>query len=611
MAYWRTIKLREVINFRKQFITINDAENYKLCRVQTKAKGVVLREVKLGTDIKTKSQQVCRTNDLIFAEMDARFGGYGIIPEELEGAVVSSHYFLYEIDQEKIDKQFLEYCLQMPWFQNQVVAKGSTNYAAIRPYQVLDYEIPYPSPSDQQQIISKIEAVHERIEQIQLLRIEQNNEIRSLLLKAFENTTKTCKWQELKVVAPITRRKVELRADELYNELGVRSFGKGLFTKPSFLGSSLSWQQPYWMKKGDLLFSNIKAWEGAVAEITEEYDGCVGSHRYITCEPYDNLVKTEFLLFYFLTQQGIDELNHASPGSADRNRTLNTKVLSKILVPTPSIKAQESFLELKQKLTSAQIYHQETIDELNGLLPSLLDKVFKGGLTGIDITERSGRSAITAEPEVQQETALNPAHDIFYIRAAVDAYILGYLKGDPHLHRTKMEKVTHLIEYHCQVNLQRNPVRDAAGPSDYSSRLKVENVAGKKGFYTTQTTIQQNGFKEISYTLLDSLSTNVEVAEEYFGDKIDEINIFLNLIKPLNTKQSEVVATLYGSWNDFLINGKQPTDNEIIQDVRNNWDIKKKRIPQPLWDWGLNWMRVNSIIPKGTGKLLLHKLKQA
>jgi len=75
---------------------------------------------------------------------------------------------------------------------------------------------------------------------------------------------------------------------------------------------------------------------------------------------------------------------------------------------------------------------------------------------------------------------------------------------------------------------------------------------------------------------LDSLSTNVEVAEEYFGDKIDEINIFLNLIKPLNTKQSEVVATLYGSWNDFLINGGKnaQTDHAVAFEIDQAWRCK-------------------------------------
>ncbi len=153
--------LEKVISYRKQFVTIDDFKKYKLCRVQTKALGVVLRSEKLGIEIKTKVQQICKTGDLIFAEMDARFGGYGIIPIELDGAIVSSHYFLYEINEDLIDKKYLEYCLKQSWFLEQVVAKGSTNYASIRPHNVLDYKIPLPSLIDQSDIVSKIEAIAE------------------------------------------------------------------------------------------------------------------------------------------------------------------------------------------------------------------------------------------------------------------------------------------------------------------------------------------------------------------------------------------------------------------------------------------------------------------
>jgi type I restriction enzyme S subunit len=610
MAYWRTIKLREVINFRKQFITINDTENYKLCRVQTKVKGVVLREVKLGIDIKTKSQQVCRANDLIFAEMDARFGGYGIIPEELEGAVVSSHYFLYEINEEKIDKRFLEYCLRMPWFLNQVVAKGSTNYAAIRPHNVLEYEIPYPLLSEQQHIISKIEAVQIRIEKIKQIRREQDQEIRNLCNQLYLRITEGVELMPMQKICPIVRREVIIQENETYPELGIRSFGKGTFHKPALAGIEVGTKKLFRIEKGDLMFSNVFAWEGAIAVAKDEDDARYGSHRFISCVADRKIVLPEFICFHFLTQKGLEDVNGASPGGAGRNKTLGLNKLMNIHIPVPKPNVQQLFINEVNKLNIIREYHLETLEELNALLPSLLDKAFNGELTGFSNSEILESLSKNAGSDDKYESISNHEKDIFYIRASVDAYILDYLKGDPHLHRTKMEKATHLIEYHCKVDLQRNPVRDAAGPSDYSSRIKVESVASKKGFYTTQTTLQQNGFKEISYTLLDSVSAKIKIAEEYFGERIDEVNILLNLIRPLNTKQSEVVATLYGSWNDFLINGKQPTDNEIIQDVRNNWDIKKKRIPQPLWDWGLNWMRINYIIPKGKGKPVLHKPKQ-
>ena len=33
----------------------------------------------------------------------------------------------------------------------------------------------------------------------------------------------------------------------------------GSFHKPPMKGSELTWQKPFWLKAGDLVFSNIKA----------------------------------------------------------------------------------------------------------------------------------------------------------------------------------------------------------------------------------------------------------------------------------------------------------------------------------------------------------------
>lgn len=147
--------LRELITQRKGFIKIDDNQSYKRCRVQLRAQGVNLRDEVLGARIKTKHQQLCRTGDFIVAEIDAKLGGFGIVPEELDRAVVSSHYFLFDVDETLLSRDFLALCLRTDYFQNQVRATGSTNYAAIRPYHVLDYHIPLPAFGEQENLVSE------------------------------------------------------------------------------------------------------------------------------------------------------------------------------------------------------------------------------------------------------------------------------------------------------------------------------------------------------------------------------------------------------------------------------------------------------------------------
>lgn len=57
---WPLVPLGDVLAQRKQTIQIDDTREYRRCRVQLHAHGVVLRDVVPGSAIKTKSQQVCR-----------------------------------------------------------------------------------------------------------------------------------------------------------------------------------------------------------------------------------------------------------------------------------------------------------------------------------------------------------------------------------------------------------------------------------------------------------------------------------------------------------------------------------------------------------------------
>lgn len=154
----QVVELREVLKHRKQYITIDEDTLYKRCRVQLYGKGVALRDEVPGAVIKTKKQQLCRPQDFLVAEIDAKFGGYGIVPDDLNDAIVSSHYFLFEIDQQQLMPDFLGLILKSEQFASQVQATGSTNYSAIRPHHVLGYLIPLPTLPEQAQLVAAHQA---------------------------------------------------------------------------------------------------------------------------------------------------------------------------------------------------------------------------------------------------------------------------------------------------------------------------------------------------------------------------------------------------------------------------------------------------------------------
>jgi type I restriction enzyme, S subunit len=379
-ANWQVATLGEVVRYRKEFIEINDLESYKRCRVQLHAQGIMLRDIARGAEIKTKKQQICRAGEFLVAEIDAKVGGFGIVPPDLDGAIVSSHYFLFEIDETKLDRRFLDYGIRTHNFRDQVTAQGSTNYAAVRPNEVLGYRLPLPTLEEQRRIVERIEELVAKIEEAQGLRRESEESIKALLLSAYSDIVKDAPHLPMSDVAPLVRRPIQVDIAETYRELGIRSFGKGTFHKPAISGAELGSKRIFAIEPNDLLFNIVFAWEGAVA-IAQPHDaGRVGSHRFLTCVAKEGVTTPTFLCFHFLTKQGLEQLGEASPGGVDRNRTLGLQALANIRVPIPIFEKQLWFDSIHSKFDSIKRLQAETAAELDALLPSILDKAFKGEL---------------------------------------------------------------------------------------------------------------------------------------------------------------------------------------------------------------------------------------
>jgi len=68
-----------------------------------------------------------------------------------------------------------------------------------------------------------------------------------------------------------------------------------------------------------------------------------------------------------------------------------------------------------------------------------------------------------------------------------------------------------------------------------------------------------------------------------------------------------MVATLYASWNDFIIKEEEISDIKIVKDVRENWNDTKKRFKENEWLDVLKEMKLVGLIPKGKGNLTIIK----
>ncbi len=367
--------LGEVLTHRKEFIQINDLDTYKRCRVQLHAQGIVLRDSVFGAEIKTKKQQVCKAGEFLVAEIDAKVGGFGIVPEELDGAIVSSHYFLFGIDESRLDRRFLGYYVRTPAFRDQVTAQGSTNYAAIRPRDVLGYTIPLPPLTKQRRIVARIEELVAKIEEARGLRRQAVEEAEALVTSLHAKLAGS-RIKKLGEILRLDEDAVSIKPTVFYPQVGVRGFGGGLFAKPAISGMDTTYRAFNKLYEGALVLSQVKAWEGAVAVCGKDLAGMYVSPEYRTFRFDEKEAVAEYFATIVKTEWFWSRLKDATRGVGARRERTRPEQFLDIELPVPFLSKQQEAACIFSKLETLKRLQALTAAEMDAMLPSILDKTF-------------------------------------------------------------------------------------------------------------------------------------------------------------------------------------------------------------------------------------------
>jgi type I restriction enzyme S subunit len=168
--------------------------------------------------------------------------------------------------------------------------------------------------------------------------------------------------REVRIGAVLRPNRRWIEVDDLaeYVAIGIRAFGRGIFHYEPTVGSDLGKLRFFRVQPDSLVVSNIKAWEGAVGVSGWSEDGTIASNRFLSYEPIDDQADVHFLRHYFLTEEGNQRLQRASPGSADRNRTLAASRFEDILVPLPSPPEQRRIAARLDRIASVEAFPSPT-----------------------------------------------------------------------------------------------------------------------------------------------------------------------------------------------------------------------------------------------------------
>lgn len=323
---------------------------------------------------------------------------------------------------------------------------------------------------------------------------------------------------------------------------------------------------------------------GRCAIVTTESDGFLcGTGSFIL--RFINQIDRQYILAVFKTDTAREFLGGNSVGTTMTN--LNHGILNKMPILLPPCSEQHRIVMKINKLMALCDVLDLQIDTTTRKQAELLD-------TLINVQSRG------AEHKSQPVSLLKAqVIDLTSYRAAIGCYVIKKLANAQYFGRTAAAKMMYLAQAHVGLALDLHPVREAAGPLD-TWIYDFERQGQGKGWFEVSEKSLANGKKKTKYRCLSALLEPAVKAEALMssGQKA-EFDRLIYALADKKTEEVELIATLFAVWNDFLIDGIQPTNEQIISDVRENWHERKTRFsPAELCRW-LDWLHRESIIPRG------------
>jgi type I restriction enzyme S subunit len=376
---WTKVALGEVLTPVARFESRDELKNYQFAGTYSYARGIFRNELKHGSSFSLPTIQRIEAGDFIYCKIMAWEGAFGLAGEDVHNCWMSGAFVAFRPEQSLVHPKFLHY-----WFRCESnwrrVARSSTGTnvrrKSLHPDDFCKATITLPPLVEQRRLVAHLDAIESRLSRAQELREQQVHELQAALRSAFYRLEARAVWQSMSEVAPLARRQITIDPEVNYTEYGVRSFFKGIFHRRKVPGSAFSWQELYLLQAGDLVFSNIMAWEKAIAVAGPEQDGWVGNHRMLVCEPRRDAVLPSCLYHYFMTGDGFAKVLQASPGTAARNKTLKADNLMAIQVPVPPMSQQLAFDALCQQVAELRRALAMNLGQHSAVIPSLLDRIF-------------------------------------------------------------------------------------------------------------------------------------------------------------------------------------------------------------------------------------------
>lgn len=165
---WRKVKVGDFLIRVKDLIPIEKDKEYNLVTIKLYHKGVQLRKRELGSNISAGRMSRVKTGQFILSGIDARNGAFGIIPPELDGAVVTNDFWHFDIDDRIVSKEYFFWLTSTPYFDDicNKASDGTTNRIRLQADRFYTQELFIPDIGNQHEVVEELKKQGNKIDSL-------------------------------------------------------------------------------------------------------------------------------------------------------------------------------------------------------------------------------------------------------------------------------------------------------------------------------------------------------------------------------------------------------------------------------------------------------------
>lgn len=158
---FKKYKLSELLIRKKEKIKLDNDLKYKRLTIRLNHKGVILRDEEFGYNIKSSMFKV-NNGDFVLSGIDARNGAFGIVPEELDGSIVTNDFWCLIPNERLLNKHFFLFLTSTSFFDYicKLSSDGTTQRIRLQKDKFFNYQISIPTINEQNTLVEKLNKIN-------------------------------------------------------------------------------------------------------------------------------------------------------------------------------------------------------------------------------------------------------------------------------------------------------------------------------------------------------------------------------------------------------------------------------------------------------------------